>query len=90
MRLTTLGRARVWRLYMAASALAFEENRIGVNQILAVRTGPDGDSAMPAVRAEWLGFQAADAAVGRVPEPAPRQPDGPFGTPPNSAEILPR
>jgi cyclopropane-fatty-acyl-phospholipid synthase len=89
-RLTTLGRARVWRLYMAASALAFEENRIGVNQILAVRTGPDGDSAMPAVRAEWLGFQAADAAVGRVPEPAPRQPDGPFGTPPNSAEILPR
>ena len=31
------GRARVWRLYMAASALAFERNRIGVNQILAVQ-----------------------------------------------------
>jgi cyclopropane-fatty-acyl-phospholipid synthase len=53
-KLTTLGRARVWRLYMAASALAFEENRIGVNQILAVRTGPDGNSRLPATRAEWL------------------------------------
>ena len=54
-KLTTLGRARVWRLYMAASALAFEENRIGVNQIVAVRTGPDGRSGLPATRAEWLG-----------------------------------
>lgn len=40
-RLTTPGRARVWRLYMAASALSFERNRIGVNQILAVKT-PEG------------------------------------------------
>ncbi len=32
------GRARVWRLYMAACALAFEHNKIGVNQVLAVRT----------------------------------------------------
>lgn len=36
-RATSPGRARVWRLYMAASALSFEHNRIGVNQILAVR-----------------------------------------------------
>jgi cyclopropane-fatty-acyl-phospholipid synthase len=34
-RLTSPGRARVWRLYMAASALAFEQARIGVNQVLA-------------------------------------------------------
>ncbi|MET7981213.1 MULTISPECIES: class I SAM-dependent methyltransferase [unclassified Streptomyces] len=37
-RLTGVGRARVWRLYMAASAVAFERNQIGVNQILAVKT----------------------------------------------------
>jgi cyclopropane-fatty-acyl-phospholipid synthase len=49
-RLTSAGRARVWRLYMAASALAFEHGRIGVNQVLAVRTHPDGRSDMPATR----------------------------------------
>ena len=49
-RLGTPGRARVWRLYMAASALAFEQNRIGVNQILAVRTSAAGDSEMPPTR----------------------------------------
>jgi cyclopropane-fatty-acyl-phospholipid synthase len=30
--------ARVWRLYLAGSALAFEDGRMGVDQILAVRT----------------------------------------------------
>jgi cyclopropane-fatty-acyl-phospholipid synthase len=40
------GRARVWRLYMAASALGFERNDIQIDQVLAVR--PDGGaSAMP-------------------------------------------
>lgn len=53
-RLSSYGRARVWRLYMAASALAFEHNRIGVNQILAVRTPPDGASGMPLRAREWL------------------------------------
>jgi cyclopropane-fatty-acyl-phospholipid synthase len=48
--LTSEGRARVWRLYMAGSALAFEAGRIGVNQVLAVRPGPAGESAMPATR----------------------------------------
>ncbi|MDR7300797.1 cyclopropane-fatty-acyl-phospholipid synthase [Haloactinomyces albus] len=33
--------ARVWRLYLAGGALAFEENRMGVNQILSVRPGDD-------------------------------------------------
>jgi cyclopropane-fatty-acyl-phospholipid synthase len=45
--LTTPGRARVWRLYMAGSALSFEAGRIGVNQILAVKAAPDGRSGMP-------------------------------------------
>jgi cyclopropane-fatty-acyl-phospholipid synthase len=53
-RLTSVGRARVWRLYMAASALAFEHGRIGVNQVLAVKTRRDGTSEMPATRAGWL------------------------------------
>ena len=51
--LTSPGRARVWRLYMAGSALAFERNRIGVNQVLAVRPGPGGVSGLPATR-DWL------------------------------------
>ncbi len=38
-RLTSEGRARVWRLYMAASALGFERGLNGVNQVLAQRPG---------------------------------------------------
>ncbi|MET7847350.1 cyclopropane-fatty-acyl-phospholipid synthase family protein [Streptomyces avermitilis] len=52
-RLTSPGRARVWRLYMAASALAFEHNRIGVNQVLAVRTPESGASGMPLRARTW-------------------------------------
>jgi cyclopropane-fatty-acyl-phospholipid synthase len=59
-RLTSPGRARVWRLYMAGSALSFEANRIGVNQIVAVRTTAEGRSGMPVTRAAWL--DAASAA----------------------------
>lgn len=53
-KLSSPGRARVWRLYMAASALAFERNRIGVNQVLAVRT-PEvpGGSGMPLRARTW-------------------------------------
>ncbi|MFD0150193.1 class I SAM-dependent methyltransferase [Streptomyces sp. NPDC055721] len=43
-RLTSPGRARIWRLYMAASAVSFERNRIGVNQFLAVKTPLSGKS----------------------------------------------
>ncbi|NGO68703.1 SAM-dependent methyltransferase [Streptomyces boncukensis] len=52
-RLTTPGRARVWRLYMAASALAFERNRIGVNQVLAVRTPSGGGAGLPLRPRVW-------------------------------------
>ncbi len=48
------GRARVWRLYMAASALNFAANRTSIHQVLAVRSAPDGASAMPATREELL------------------------------------
>ncbi|KRE80759.1 SAM-dependent methyltransferase [Arthrobacter sp. Soil762] len=50
-RLTSLGRARVWRLYMASSALGFETGITGVNQILVQRAGGDGP---PLRRSEWV------------------------------------
>ncbi|MEV0777665.1 class I SAM-dependent methyltransferase [Streptomyces sp. NPDC050433] len=52
-RATSPGRARVWRLYMAASALSFEHNRIGVNQILAVKPGESGVSGLPLRARTW-------------------------------------
>ncbi|MFG2650840.1 class I SAM-dependent methyltransferase [Streptomyces sp. NPDC048436] len=52
-RLTSPGRARIWRLYMAASALSFERNRIGVNQVLAVKTPEAGTSGLPLRAREW-------------------------------------
>ncbi|MEC3977679.1 cyclopropane-fatty-acyl-phospholipid synthase family protein [Amycolatopsis sp. H20-H5] len=44
--------ARVWRLYLVGGALAFEENRMGVDQILAVKPGENGISGMPDTR-QW-------------------------------------
>jgi len=40
------GRARVWRLYMAASAVGFEDGAIQLHQVLAVRA-ETGASGMP-------------------------------------------
>jgi cyclopropane-fatty-acyl-phospholipid synthase len=48
---TTTGRARIWRLYMAASAMNFEAGRTQVHQVLGVRSD-DGRSAMP-LRPDW-------------------------------------
>ncbi|MGB9012965.1 MAG: cyclopropane-fatty-acyl-phospholipid synthase family protein, partial [Aeromicrobium sp.] len=47
--------ARVWRLYLVGGSLAFEENRMGVDQILAVKPGATGTSGMPAEPIAWLG-----------------------------------
>jgi cyclopropane fatty-acyl-phospholipid synthase-like methyltransferase/DUF1365 family protein len=46
--------ARVWRLYLVGGALSFEEGRMGVDQILAVKLAADGRSVMPATR-PWAG-----------------------------------
>ncbi|MCW2823707.1 MAG: SAM-dependent methyltransferase [Aeromicrobium sp.] len=46
--------ARVWRLYLAGGALAFEENRMGVDQILAVKPSARGVSGMPSSPLAWL------------------------------------
>jgi cyclopropane-fatty-acyl-phospholipid synthase len=42
--------ARVWRLYLVGGGLAFEEGRMGVDQILLVRPRAGGVSGMPALR----------------------------------------
>ena len=46
-------RARIWRLYMAASALGFEDGGIAIHQVLGVVPDPAGRSGMPATRREW-------------------------------------
>jgi cyclopropane-fatty-acyl-phospholipid synthase len=44
---SSLGTARVWRLYMAASRLGFDINMIELHQMLGVKLGPGGMSGMP-------------------------------------------
>ena len=46
-------RARVWRLYMAASAVNFEAGRINVHQALGVVPTDEGSSGMPPTRRSW-------------------------------------
>jgi cyclopropane-fatty-acyl-phospholipid synthase len=43
-------RARIWRLYMAGSALGFEEGRISVDQVLGLR---DPETAPFPLRPDW-------------------------------------
>jgi cyclopropane-fatty-acyl-phospholipid synthase len=45
-------RARIWRLYMAASACGFEAARTQIHQVLAVKPDIHGESAMP-LRPTW-------------------------------------
>lgn len=61
-RLVGYGRARVWRLYMAASALNFAANRTSIHQVLGVRSDKAGHSGMPRTRAEML--SGAGVALG--------------------------
>lgn len=42
-----LRKARVWRLYLAASKWGFARNRIQLHQVLATRTSASGDSGLP-------------------------------------------
>jgi cyclopropane-fatty-acyl-phospholipid synthase len=46
-------RARVWRLYMAGSAVGFDDGGLGIHQVLGVVAGEDGSSAMPMTRHDW-------------------------------------
>ena len=53
-RMVGLETARVWRLYLAGGALAFEQGRMGVDQILAVKPSSIGESGMPTSPKAWL------------------------------------
>jgi cyclopropane-fatty-acyl-phospholipid synthase len=46
-------RARVWRLYMAASAIGFDDGGVSIHQVLGVVPAPGGASGMPATRDSW-------------------------------------
>ncbi|WP_367135531.1 class I SAM-dependent methyltransferase [Saccharothrix sp. HUAS TT1] len=48
-----LGKARVWRLYLAASRLGFERNNIQLHQVLGVKL--DGVTSHMPLRPDWLG-----------------------------------
>jgi len=50
-----VGRARadIWRLYMAGSAIGFEDGGIAVHQVLGVLPTDDGASGMPRTRGDW-------------------------------------
>lgn len=52
--LVGLGRARVWLLYMAGSALGFEDGGIGIHQVLGVVPEASGRAGMPASRRSWM------------------------------------
>ena len=47
-----LTRARIWRLYLALSAVGFDDNLLHVDQVLAVRTTDTGSSGFP-LRPDW-------------------------------------
>ena len=46
-------RARIWRLYMAASAIGFEDAGLNLHQVLGVVDDVDGGSGMPPTRDGW-------------------------------------
>jgi cyclopropane-fatty-acyl-phospholipid synthase len=52
---------RVWLLYLAGAALAFEENRMGVHQILMVRPDTAGRTGLPRSRRAVLGTDPGSA-----------------------------
>ena len=49
-RVAGLARGRIWRLYMAGSAIAFTDGKIAVHQLLGVVPTEGGRSGMPSTR----------------------------------------
>lgn len=47
------GRARVWLLYMAASAVGFEDGGLAIHQVLGVLPDASGATGMPSTRRVW-------------------------------------
>jgi cyclopropane-fatty-acyl-phospholipid synthase len=50
-RLAGEARARIWRLYMAGSAINFESNRTQIHQVLGVK--PDRARSQMPWRPDW-------------------------------------
>lgn len=48
-----VGKARIWRLYMAGSAVGFTDGGVSIHQVLGVVPRSHGTSAMPATRRDW-------------------------------------
>ncbi len=60
--------ARMWRLYLVGGALAFEGNRMGVDQVLLARPTDRGRAAMPATRDDWtVGVSVQEGANAGTP-----------------------
>jgi cyclopropane-fatty-acyl-phospholipid synthase len=51
--LVGVARTRIWRLYLAGSALGFNDGGIGVHQVLGVVPDAAGHAGMPATRRQW-------------------------------------
>ena len=58
-------KARVWRLYMAASRVGFDVNRLELHQMLGVRLESSGRSGMP-LRPDWEVVSATAEGNGAV------------------------
>jgi cyclopropane-fatty-acyl-phospholipid synthase len=52
-RLVGVGRARVWRLYMAGSTVGFEDGGLNIHQVLGVVPSSTGAAGMPVTRRDW-------------------------------------
>ena len=46
--------ARIWRLYMAGSAVGFTDGGVSLHQVLGVVPTPSGEAAVPLTRAAWI------------------------------------
>jgi cyclopropane-fatty-acyl-phospholipid synthase len=46
-------RAKIWRLYMAGSAVGFEDGGIAIHQVLGVVPTDTGHAGMPSTRRDW-------------------------------------
>lgn len=46
-------RARIWLLYMATSAIGFEDGGLSIHQVLGIKSNNNGESGMALTRASW-------------------------------------
>ena len=61
-------RARVWRLYMAAAAVGFEDGGLSLHQVLGVVPEADGSSGMPSTRDGWSAWPGVGERSASGPE----------------------